>query len=176
MTDGVRETRDAALRVCFFLAILVLIAADLILDYREGSSTVHIVVECLIFVAGVVGLVMGWRRYTEVRAESRSLKGDLERALGEARRWREESRNVLDGFGQAIDRQFRRWDLTPAEAEVGVLLLKGLSHRHVAAVRKTSERTVRQQSQALYRKAGLSGRSELAAFFLEDLLLPQRNP
>jgi DNA-binding NarL/FixJ family response regulator len=64
--------------------------------------------------------------------------------------------------------------LTPAEAQVGVLLLKGLSHKEAAEVRNTSERTVREQARSLYRKADLAGRSELAAFFLEDLLLPRR--
>ncbi len=82
---------------------------------------------------------------------------------------------MIDGLGAAIDRQFQRWRLTPAEAQVGMLLLKGLSHRDVAQVRQTSERTVREQARSLYRKAGLSGRSELAAFFLEDLLIPLRS-
>lgn len=72
----------------------------------------------------------------------------------------------------AIDRQFERWGLFAAEREVALLLLKGLSHKEVASARETSERTVRQQALAVYRKAGLSGRAELAAFFLEDLLLP----
>jgi hypothetical protein len=31
---------------------------------------------------------------------------------------------------------------------------------------------VRQQALAVYRKSGLNGRNDLAAFFLEDLLLP----
>jgi hypothetical protein len=31
---------------------------------------------------------------------------------------------------------------------------------------------VRQQALAIYRKAGLAGRSQLAAFFLEGLALP----
>ena len=35
------------------------------------------------------------------------------------------------------------------------------------------EATVRQQSTAIYRKAGLDGRHDLAAFFLEDLLAPR---
>lgn len=36
--------------------------------------------------------------------------------------------------------------------------------------RGTSERTVREQARSAYQKAGLRGRSELAAFFLGDLL------
>jgi len=38
--------------------------------------------------------------------------------------------------------------------------------------RHAPERTARQQSLAVYRKAGLSGRAELSALFLEDLLSP----
>ena len=55
---------------------------------------------------------------------------------------------------------------------MALLLLKGLSHREIAEARATAETTVRQQALALYRKSGLRGRSDLAAFFLEDLLLP----
>lgn len=53
------------------------------------------------------------------------------------------------------------------------LLLKGMSLKDVAAIRGTNEKTARAQSMAVYAKAGLSGRSELSAFFLEDLL-PQK--
>ena len=84
--------------------------------------------------------------------------------------------NQIDGKGFSLIEVLSMcpidWKLTPAEAEVGVLLLKGLSHRDVAGVRSTSERTVREQARSLYRKASLAGRSELSAFFLEDLLLP----
>ena len=53
-----------------------------------------------------------------------------------------------------------------------MLLLKGLSHKEVALARAISDATARQQAVAVYRKAGVAGRSELAAFFLEDLALP----
>jgi DNA-binding CsgD family transcriptional regulator len=88
-------------------------------------------------------------------------------------RFRGESQQHARGLGEAIDRQFQRWGLSPAEREVALLLVKGLSHKEAAEVRATSERTVRQQALAVYRKAGLAGRAELAAFFLEDLLQPQ---
>ncbi|MBT8470373.1 MAG: helix-turn-helix transcriptional regulator [Myxococcales bacterium] len=65
-----------------------------------------------------------------------------------------------------------RWRLSPAEKEVALLLLKGLSHKEIAKVRSVTETTARQQARAVYRKAGLSGRHDLAAFFLEDLMLP----
>ena len=173
MTDDARERRQAVTGIALFLSLLVLMGSDMILDYREGTDVLHMAVEALILVTAAWGLWTGWRRLAVAMVESRVLQRDLKEALADAQRWREESRVLLDGLGAAIDRQFRRWKLTPAEAEVGVLLLKGLSHKETAAVRSTSERTVREQARTLYRKAGLAGRSELAAFFLEDLLLPR---
>jgi DNA-binding NarL/FixJ family response regulator len=96
----------------------------------------------------------------------------LKRAREDGERWRSEARDILDGLAKAIDDQFRAWTLTEAESEVALLLLKGLSLKEVAGLRNVSERTVRQQAQAVYRKAGLSGRADLSAFFLEDLMLP----
>ena len=68
-------------------------------------------------------------------------------------------------------------DETPRELwatafEVSLLLLKGYGHKEIAALLGRSERTVRQHAVAVYRKSHLSGRAELAAFFLEDLFLP----
>ena len=85
---------------------------------------------------------------------------------------RQESHELMRGLGAAIQKQFARWELTAAESEIGLLLLKGLSHKQIAGLRQTSERTVREQARSLYRKAGLSGRASLSAFFLEYLLLP----
>ncbi|MCB0404776.1 MAG: response regulator transcription factor [Bdellovibrionales bacterium] len=79
---------------------------------------------------------------------------------------------MLQGLSTAVDQQFTAWGLTPAEKMVGRLLLKGLSLKEAAEVRQTSERTVRQQAQELYRKASIGGRAELSAFFFEDFLLP----
>ena len=94
-------------------------------------------------------------------------------ARAEAAHYRAEAREALQGLGEAIDSQFERWQLTSAEREVGLLMLKGLSHREVAEIRQTNEATVRQQAVMVYRKSGLANRTELSAFFLEDLLLPR---
>ena len=81
-------------------------------------------------------------------------------------------RATRSSAGKLSQRYRERWSLTPAEKEVALLLLKGLSHKEIAQARSITEATARQQARAVYRKAGLSGRNELAAFFLEDLLLP----
>jgi DNA-binding CsgD family transcriptional regulator len=97
---------------------------------------------------------------------------DLDVARIQGRQWRDETRALLKGLGEAIDRQFLTWKLTEAERDVGLLILKGLSLKEIAEVRVTSERTIRAQARSIYAKAGLSGRAALSAFFLEDLLAP----
>ena len=43
--------------------------------------------------------------------------------------------------------------MTDAEREVRLLMLKGFSHKEIAALRDTTEATVRQQARAIYQKA-----------------------
>jgi DNA-binding NarL/FixJ family response regulator len=64
--------------------------------------------------------------------------------------------------------------LTRSETDIAFLILKGLSHKEIARVRASAEATVRQQARSIYEKSGLTGRAELAAFFLEDMFLPDR--
>jgi DNA-binding NarL/FixJ family response regulator len=82
--------------------------------------------------------------------------------------------SLLQGLGTEIDAQLELWGLTPVERETALLLLKGYGHKEIALLLKKSERTVRHQAAAVYRKSRLAGRAELAAFFLEHLMLPQR--
>lgn len=165
-------TRAAPIAAFLFLAIAVLIGIDIAADYRSGTRVGHLLVEGAVMVLSLGGAVSLWQQLRSARLETKRLSVDLEAARQEAARFRQEASTALQGLGEAIDRQFARWELTPAEREVGLLLLKGLSHKEVAVARSTSETTIRQQALAVYRKAGLRGRSELSAFFLEDLLLP----
>lgn len=138
----------------------------------SGLDLVLELLEIVPIVLTSVGLVLLFR-VTRRQSESQvKLIRELEIARAQGQRWRAEARAHLNGLGQAIDAQFSRWNLTEAEREVALLLLKGLSHKEVAAIRATSERTVREQARALYAKAGLTGRAALSAFFLEDLIAP----
>jgi DNA-binding NarL/FixJ family response regulator len=175
MSDVALDRRSAALGIFLFTVILIFIGWDLAEDYASGAHWLHVLVEFAVFVLASLGVFSLWRRFRAAAEATRLLERDLEKCQREARRWREDSRDCLDGLGAAIEKQFKRWELSPAEAEIGLLLLKGLSHKDIANVRQTSERTVRQQARALYLKAGLAGRAELSAFFLEDLLLPRDN-
>ncbi len=108
-------------------------------------------------------------RLSRLRERTDDLESAVERATDEGRAWRLQSRRFLAGLSRAIESQFAEWNLTAAEADVAGLMLKGASLREIAGLRRTSEATIRQQAQNVYRKSGLSTRSELAAYFLEDL-------
>jgi putative tricarboxylic transport membrane protein len=69
-----------------------------------------------------------------------------------------------------IDDDFQEWRLSDAESDIAWFMLRGLPLREIADVRGTSERTVRQQAQSIYRKAGLDGRSDLAGRVLERFI------
>jgi len=168
--------RRLGLGLALFVAIAILIALDLVGDRATGADREHLFLEGLVMTLAVAGVAALWRGRRVAQARAERLGVDLDAARQEAIRYRHEAQEALAGLGEAIDRQFARWHLTPAEREVGLLLLKGLSHREVADVRATTEPTVRQQALVVYRKSGLRNRSELSAFFLEDLLLPRMEP
>jgi DNA-binding CsgD family transcriptional regulator len=82
----------------------------------------------------------------------------------------------LNGIKVEMEAQFRQWGMTAAERDVGLLILKGLNHKEIAALRGTSEATVRQQAQSIYQKAELPGKTAFSAYFLEDLFAPNVAP
>jgi DNA-binding CsgD family transcriptional regulator len=159
-----------------FLAIVAGGVVDLLLDAPQEWRSPHVMFE-LALITLSLGLALylwwGWHRTSRALGQVRTA---LTLHSSERDRWHESTRRLLEDLGRAVDRQFGIWSLTRTEREVAVFLLKGLSHKEIAAHTSRSERTVRQHAVALYRKAGLAGRAELAAFFLGDLTLPPALP
>ncbi len=73
-------------------------------------------------------------------------------------------------FADLLAQRFREWGLTPAEADVALFAIKGLSTAEIAALRQTSEGTVKAQTNAIYRKAGVTGRPQLLSLFIDELM------
>lgn len=152
--------------------VLVLVGIDLMNDSGEGVAAWHVLIEGTAGVAALAGIFYLLRTSYSLKRRLKAERQDFSAFKQQADRWRADSRKYLDGLSKAIDEQLTAWNLTMAEKQVAFLLLKGCGLKEVAAIRKTSEKTARAQSIAVYAKAGISGRSELAAFFLEDLLVP----
>jgi len=152
------------------IPITLLLGLDMIDDYRSGVSTEHLLIEVAFSTLGLIAAGLLLEGISRARLHAGSLEEHLTKAVSEAERLRAETKNA-SAQTESFERQFEKWQLSPAEREVATLLLKGLSYQHIAASRNASEGTVRQQALSVYRKAGMSGRSELAAYFLEDLLV-----
>jgi DNA-binding CsgD family transcriptional regulator len=170
--DTVAEDGESGLRLPL-VGLLVVIAVggaiDLVFDRPASWRSAHVLYELFLIAAALATAAWLWLRWR--RAERRTV--ELRRAVGERQAerdaWRASAEQALEGLAQAIDRQLGVWELTRAEREVVVWLLKGKSHKEIASASGRSERTVRQHAAAAYRKAGLGGRAELAAYFLRDL-------
>ncbi|HTO81148.1 MAG TPA: hypothetical protein VMQ73_02890 [Methylomirabilota bacterium] len=129
-------------------------------------------VQALLVITSAVGVALLVQRMQKQHEEKMTLLRDLDTARAEGAGWRAKVQASLAGIKVEMDRQFEQWGMTAAERDIGLLMLKGLSHKEIATIRRTSEATVRQQAQAIYRKSDLPGKTAFSAFFLEDLLAP----
>ena len=94
----------------------------------------------------------------------------LRRALVQRNRAEERLRRASAAFMDVLHERFDAWGLTPSERDVALFAIKGMSTAEIATLRATSEGTVKAQTNAIYRKAGVSGRSQLLSLFIEDLM------
>jgi len=155
-----------------FILITVAASADLAMDRPTTLWSVHVLAEAtLVLVSLGAASYLAWGWYSTLR-EVRTLEAVVAQGQAERDAWKRQAAQALQGLSVAIDAQFDAWGLTDAERETALMSLKGLSHKRIGKLTGRSERTVRQHSVAVYRKSGLSGRSELAGFFLEGILLP----
>ncbi|WP_319824480.1 helix-turn-helix transcriptional regulator [Thalassovita sp.] len=104
----------------------------------------------------LLGMVLGWVAFRRTLVKSVR----MERRL----------RDISAAFHDLLEQRFDEWGLTQAERDVALFALKGLSTQEIAALRNTSEGTVKAQSNAIYRKAGVSGRAQLLSLFIDDLM------
>lgn len=126
-------------------------------------------VEMLVLSTAMVASIGIVDRLRNLEADTSVMRTKLSEAALAGEAWRRQSEYMFQGLSTAVAGQFDEWGLTEAEADIAALILKGAPLRDIAKLRKTSEATIRQQAQSVYRKSGLSNRSELAAYFLEDL-------
>jgi DNA-binding CsgD family transcriptional regulator len=173
---GDRDDGDRTLRVLLAIVLTATIVGggfDLFLDSPTSWNSPHVVYEVLLLLLALITMVLLWRGWWRSAHTLRQTRHVLAARAAERDAWRASAEAALAGLGRAIDERFAAWRLTPVEREVALFLLKGHSHKQIAYTTGRSERTIRQHAVSVYEKSGLSGRAELAAFFLEGVLLPQ---
>lgn len=75
-------------------------------------------------------------------------------------------------FLEVMQDQFDLWGLSPAEQDVALFAIRGYSNQEIADARGKSEATIKTQLNAVFRKAGVSGRPALVSHFI-DILVAQ---
>lgn len=168
--------RRSALAVLLAIVLLGTIVGggiDLYLDAPDTWRSPHVLYEVALIIAAMATSVLLWRGWWRSRAALSATQRVLADHAAEREAWLASADAALAGFSRAIDERFDGWSLTPTEREIALMLLKGRSHKQIAYDTGRSERTVRQHAVAVYQKSGLGGRAELAAFFLDDLMLPR---
>jgi len=159
--------------VITFLTIAFFLFIDIADDLAHGAHLTHVLLEGIGLSISTVMFIWLYRNETkEVSYQLQTASQNLSQVMADRDVWRTKALQFLDGLGRVIDEQFEKWHLSESEKDIGLLILKGLSHKEIADIRATSERTVRQQATSIYAKAGLENKNQLAAFFLEDLILP----
>ncbi len=156
---------------CFLLLMSLEVVTEE--DELELGDLLVDALAMLLTIGSAVGVALLAQRMHAQHEEKLALIRDLETARDEGRSWRGKVESYLAGIRVEMDKQFEDWGMTSAEREIGLLILKGLSHKEVATLRGTSEATVRQQAQSIYRKADLPGKTAFSAYFLEDLFAPE---
>ncbi|SDC87931.1 regulatory protein, luxR family [Cupriavidus sp. YR651] len=159
-----------------FLLLLAFFPAYQIWDLWQlhvaSGVNYHMVTEAAATVVFLWILALFMRERQRAAREFAELKNSAtagERAIVE----RDASaRQSTKDFLKQMQDQFDAWKLTPAEKDVALLLVKGLSLEEIAGLRESGAKTVRQHAANIYAKAKLEGRHQLAAYFLEDLMAP----
>lgn len=160
----IRSTGRMKPRVHAMLAVTVLLAlaatffmVDVLSELPQvAHDPVHPILELMVTVMLGVGTVLGLREMRRMARDNHRMARGLKAAQG--------------GFLELLEESFARWGLTPAERDVALLTVKGLTIAEIAALRGSRGGTVKAQSAAIYRKAGVGSRAQLLALLVEELL------
>ncbi len=159
------------------LAVLVVLIVQII-------SAFFFIFDILSSIFGFWTVPLDWqtREYLEIGAALGLLLGivmGMATLIG-ALRGREDAeeqlRRASAAFMDILHERFHEWALTPAERDVALFAIKGMSTAEIAVLRDTSEGTVKAQTNAIYRKAGVTGRSQLLSMFIDELMRDADEP
>lgn len=147
--------------VCALAVVASLLVSVLGLETQGLSWQVRELLEISASVGLIIGAVLGIRAVLGAQRQQAKAEEALRIASG--------------AFAKVLDEKFDSYALTQAEREVAWLIVKGFPIKEAAALRGTSEGTIKSQSNAIYRKIGVSGRAQLLSSIVEDILLARND-
>ena len=161
-SQNLRRTAATVLSVAIVLPVFcaLFFTIDLLMDMflvSEYTREAQIFVgfEAIAVFSLWLGVYLGARQIWELRSRNQVIEDQLKTARG--------------AFHDLMMERFSDWKLTPSERDVALLILKGMTTAEVAQLRGAAEGTVKSQSSAIYRKAGVANRAQLISSFIEEL-------
>jgi len=128
--------------------------ADLLgADHENGATDSF---EFVIVIALIISLIFSALELRRTMMRQRIMEQQIKVASG--------------AFSTLLEEHFVDWALTPSERDVALLAIKGLSIAEIAGIRNTKDGTIKAQCNAIYRKAGVSSRTQLLSQFIEELM------
>lgn len=131
---------------------------DVIEDFREDGhlDNPHLLLESVAAAALIAGVVFLMIELRGLLSRMSDMQIGLEIAHGHLA-------DVIENF-------FDEWNLTIAERDVAIMILKGLDNDAIAQVRNTASGTVRAQATNIYSKSATDGRAQFISVFVEELM------
>ncbi len=167
-SEGNRSTLS---RASFWIIVVTILAALDLWDDLHDDKAAWILALHVVFSIPALGVACTFGfQVVRLGRRVRELTDRLQLPGPDRDAWRSQSAGAVPAFAAALQRQLAAWGLDDVERGVAMLLLNGLSARQIADVRATEVAVVEQQIASVYRKAGLSGRADLHAFFFSDLV------
>ena len=164
---GKKEYIAAISFIAFFSLVFVDIGMDVLMGLPLQHMAREIAIEALIIFTAAVSILMMCLKYFEEKQNSIKSASELQTIKSTKDKPNEFNKVQLR---LNVDRRLEEWGLSKSEQDIAILILKGLEHQQIAELRNTSEKTVRNQAQTIYEKSGTSGRTELSALFLKELI------
>jgi DNA-binding CsgD family transcriptional regulator len=126
------------------------------LAMEAGRIDLHQAMEYLVTLSLIVAIVIEARLLAYLLRRAAHMERGFSIAAGALN-------DLMEGY-------FTGWGLTPAEQDVATFLIKGCDTPEIARLRGSAEGTVKAHLNAIYRKAGVSGRAALVSILIEDLM------
>lgn len=140
--------------VCAFFFLSQILAS--VFGIAPFAWRVHELIEIGAALGLVLGVILGWGLLRRTMARNVAVEDQLRAASG--------------AFMEVVEDYFSKWGLTSAERDVALFAIKGMSTKEIATLRGVSEGTIKAQTNAIYRKADVSGRTQLLSLFIDELM------
>lgn len=149
----------------FFLmsAFVIFFVVDLYIDLNHGANFSDLLHEFVLLLLSLCAVFYQGKLVFRKEEELKIVRSELLETKNSYLEWKSKSKSSAQELRHMIDQQFLDWDLSSSEKDIALFLIKGLSMKEIAELRKTSDTTVRQQASVIYKKSSTSGRQELAA-------------